>query len=155
MSASAPILREAQGGDVETLVRLINAGGPDGKPRRHLPDVLPSGYMKAFETIDADPNQLLMVAELSGTVVGTFQLTFLTYLAAASQPDAQIEAIHVLASHRRRGIGTFMLEWAITEAKHRDCRRVQLTTDKLRTEAHPLYLRLGFRFTHEGAKLIL
>lgn len=111
--------------------------------------------MQAFETIDSEPNHLLMVAEQDGTIVGTFHLTFLTYLAAAGHPDAQIEAIHVAAAHRRQGIGTLMLQWAIEEAKRRECRRVQLTTDKRRTEAHVLYQRLGFRFSHEGAKLCL
>ena len=48
-----------------------------------------------------------------------------------------------------------MLQWAIDEARQRDCRRVQLTTDKRRTEAHGLYQRLGFTFSHEGAKLYL
>ncbi|MCA9024300.1 MAG: GNAT family N-acetyltransferase [Planctomycetaceae bacterium] len=66
-----------------------------------------------------------------------------------------MEAVHVAAEHRRRGIGTMMLQWAIDEARQRDCRRVQLTTDKRRTEAHGLYQRLGFTFSHEGAKLYL
>jgi GNAT superfamily N-acetyltransferase len=148
-------IRKAAPRDVETILRLTNVGGPDGRPRRELPSVLPTTYMQAFTTIDSDPNHLLMVAEQDQTIVGTFHLTFLTYLAGAGRPDAQIEAIHVSASHRRQGIGTMMLQWAIDEAKRRNCRRVQLTTDKRRGEAHVLYQRLGFIFTHEGAKLNL
>ena len=148
-------IRKALPDDVSTIVRLVNAGGPEGKPRRELPSVLPNTYMQAFETIDSDRNHLLMVAEQDRTIVGTFHLTFLTYLAGAGYPDAQIEAIHVSATHRRQGIGTMMLQWAIEEAKRRKCRRVQLTTDKRRTEAHVLYERLGFAFSHEGAKLYL
>lgn len=155
MSASRIRIRQAGPRDVDAVVRIVNAGGPEGTPRRELPDVLPHTYMQAFETIDSEPNHLLMVAEQDGTIVGTFHLTFLTYLAAAGHPDAQIEAIHVAAAHRRQGIGTLMLQWAIEEAKRRECRRVQLTTDKRRTEAHVLYQRLGFRFSHEGAKLCL
>lgn len=140
---------------MESIVRLANAGGPDGKPRRELPDVLPQTYMEAFETIDSDPYQMLMVVQQGQTIVGTFHLTFLTYLAGEGRPDAQIEAIHVSAAHRRQGIGTQMLQWALDEAKRRNCRRVQLTTDKRRDEAHVLYQRLGFSFSHEGAKLYL
>lgn len=146
-------IRRAIKDDVEPIVRLVNAGGPDGKARQNLPSVLPDAYFDAFETIDTDPHQLLMVAEHDGTVVGTFHLSFLTYLAAAGKPDAQIEAIHVAADWRGQGIGTQMLQWAIAEATRRQCRRVQFTTDKRRTEAHRLYLRLGFQFSHEGAKL--
>lgn len=155
MSAVNIQIREAVPQDVDTIVRLINAGGPEGEPRRDLPGVLPDTYMKAFKVIDSDRNHLLMVAEQDGTIVGTFQLTFLTYLAGAGRPDAQIEAIHVSAPCRRQGIGTMMLHWAIKEAQSRKCRRIQLTTDKRRTEAHVLYQRLGFIFSHEGAKLYL
>ena len=155
MAAANMTIRKATPQDVEAIVRLANAGGPDGKPRRNLPDVLPDSYWKVFHTIDADANQRLMVIENEGVVIGTFHLTFLYYLAAAGRPDAQVEAIHVSADYRRQGIGSRMLEWVIHEAKNQDCRRVQLTTDKRRTEAHPLYLRLGFEFSHEGAKLYL
>ncbi|MGB0846410.1 MAG: GNAT family N-acetyltransferase [Thiolinea sp.] len=149
------VIRKAVKEDVEVIVRLANAGGPEGRPRRELPDVLPDAYYQAFTRIIADANQQLMVAESQGTVVGTFHLTFIYYLAAAGRPDLQIEAIHVAANQRRRGLGTKMLQWAIALAQEHDCRRVQLTTDKRRREAHGLYLRLGFVFSHEGAKLYL
>ena len=148
-------VRRATARDVEDVVRLINAGGPEGTPRQQLPDVLPDSYARAFEAIDADPNQLLMVVERDGNVIGTFQMTFLTHLAGAGRPDAQIEAIHVAEPHRSQGIGTVMLQWAVQEATRRECRRIQLTTDKRRTEAHAFYKRLGFVFSHEGAKLHL
>lgn len=148
-------IRKARPQDVDAIVRITNAGGPDGNPRARLPDVLPRSYREAFDEISSNPRELLMVAEMNDTVVGTFHLTFLTYLAGAGRPDAHLEAVHVTASHRRQGIGTAMLQWAIQEAKNRHCRRVQLTTDKQRTEAHALYKRLGFDFTHEGAKLYL
>lgn len=155
MNSSNVLIRKAEKQDVDSIVRLSNAGGPDGKPRRQLPEILPPTYQQAFETIDCDPNQMLMVAQLGDDIVGTFHLSLLTYLAGAGRADAQIEAIHVSAAHRRRGIGTMMLRWAIEEAGKRNCRRVQLTTDKRRGEAHVLYQRLGFEFSHEGAKLYL
>ena len=148
-------IRKATPDDIEAIVRLTNAGGPEGQPRRELPSVLPVEYHHAFAIIDSDPNQFLMVAERDGAVVGTFHLSFLTYLAAAGQPDAQIEAIHVSKAYRRQGIGTAMLNWAIEEAERRNSRRIQLTTDKRRSEAHDFYQRLGFTFSHEGAKLYL
>lgn len=155
MASLSVQLRQATSHDVDAIVRLVNAGGPENKARQALPAVLPLAYSEAFQVIDSDPNHLLMVAELGGCIVGTFHLTFLTYLAGAGRPDAQIEAVHVAAQHRGQGMGTMMLQWAIAEAKRRNCRRVQLTTDKRRTQAHSLYQRLGFTFTHEGAKLPL
>ena len=153
MLVTSVCIRKANSSDVEAIVRLSNAGGPDGKPRLELPDLLPDSYIRTFELISADPNHLLMVAELDRRVIGTFHMTFLYYLAGAGRPDAQIEAIHVAASHRRQGLGTKMLQWAIQEARRRECRRIQLTTDKRRAEAHAFYRKLGFKFSHEGAKL--
>jgi hypothetical protein len=37
----------------------------------------------------------------------------------------------------------------------RDCALVQLTTDKVRTDAHRFYTALGFVATHEGMMLAL
>lgn len=148
------VFRKAKFRDVETVVRMANTGGPDGNPRRELPLVLPNTYFEAFDIIDCDPNQFLMVAELRGEIVGTFHLSLITYLAGEGRPDVQVEAIHVRAGDRGKGIGTKMLQWVIQFGQDRNCRRIQLTTDKKRVEAHSLYRRLGFVFSHEGVKLV-
>lgn len=148
-------IRRAVVGDVETIVRLANAGGPGGVEREKLPAVLPPVYAETFARIAADPAQELMVATEDGAVVGTFHLTFLTSLAARGRRDLQVEAVHVAASHRNRGIGARMMEHALERARAEGCRRVQLTTDKARRDAHRFYERLGFRATHEGMKLAL
>jgi hypothetical protein len=44
---------------------------------------------------------------------------------------------------------------AISSARRRGCRIVQLTSDKRRPDAHRFYQRLGFTATHEGFKLPL
>lgn len=148
------IFRKANVADVDTIVRLANLGGPEGKPRAELPAALPAGYQQAYATIASDPHQALMVVEKDGAIIGTFHMTYITYLAGGGRPDLQIEAIHVAAAYRGKGIGTKMLQWAIAEARTKNCRRVQLTTDKRRRDAHRFYERLGFVFSHEGAKLV-
>ena len=148
-------IRKATEGDVDTIVRLVNAGGPEGKPRTVLPKDLPTEYLEAFRRIASDENEWLMVAEVDREIVGTFHMTFITYLHAAGRPDCQVEAIHVAEKHRGKGFGSQMLKWAIRCAREKRCRRLQLTTDKRRVEAHPFYEKLGFIFSHEGAKLVL
>jgi GNAT superfamily N-acetyltransferase len=145
-------IRKATVDDVDRIVRLSNAGGPSGS-RSVLPEKLPQAYYDAFAKIDSSPDNELMVAELDHVVVGTFQLTYLTYLAAAGQEDAQVESVHVAEEYRSRGIGAFMMNWVIEQARERNCRRVQLTTNKLRKDAHRFYKRLGFKDSHEGMKL--
>jgi len=147
-------IRKATREDVDRIVRLSNDGGPNG-PYKQLPDQLPQCYYDSFEKIAADPKQFLMIAEYEGSIVGTFHMTYLTYLAGEGRDDCQIEAVHVDSALRSMGIGSFMMTWAIAKAKARNCRRVQLTTNKLRTDAHRFYQRLGFELSHEGAKLWL
>ena len=148
-------IRKATSADVDKIVRLSNAGGPGGKPRKDLPDVLPDVYFQAFQRIQNDANQFLMVAESGANIVGTFHVTYLTYLPAAGQEDCQVENVHVRDDWRGKGFGTLMMRWVIDEASKRGCRRVQLTTDKTRKDAHRFYERLGFVMSHEGAKYTL
>ena len=117
-------IRRVTSADVDKIVRLSNAGGPDGTPRKVLPDVLPDVYFQAFQRIQSDANQFLMVAECGGKIIGTFHMTYLTYLPAAGQEDCQIENVHVLDLWRGKGVGTFMMRWVIDEASKRGCRRV-------------------------------
>jgi GNAT superfamily N-acetyltransferase len=155
MKPNELVIRDAQPQDLDTLVRLVNEGGPDGNPRETVPDRLPSHYLETFRIIAEDSRARLIVAELNGRIVGTFHLVYLTYLAGKGREDAQLEAVHVSRDHRNQGIGAAMMRWAIEEARKRNCRRVQLTTNKARTSAHRFYERLGFEATHEGMKLLL
>ncbi len=110
-------------------------------------------YLRAFEAIDADAAQLLLVAETGGTVVATMQLSFIPGLARQGALRAQIEAVRVHADLRGSGLGRAMVGWAVTESRRRGCALVQLTSDKQRPDAHRFYAELGFVATHEGFKL--
>ncbi len=83
------------------------------------------------------------------------QLSFLPGLARRGALRAQIEAVRVRDDHRGRGLGAALFQWAIEEARRRQCALVQLTTDKSRADAHRFYERLGFVASHEGLKLRL
>ena len=109
-------------------------------------------YEDALRAIEADPNNLLMVAELEGVVVGVFQLTIIQHVAFRGGRVAQIENVFVDDGARGRGVGTAMMRWAIDESKRRGCFRVQLTTNRARTRAHAFYERLGFVASHVGMK---
>jgi GNAT superfamily N-acetyltransferase len=140
---------------VPAIVRLL-ADDPLGSTRETANgDQIPDAYWRAFQAIDADPHQLLMVAEADGQIVGTLQLTVIPSLTYTGGERAQIEGVRVAARHRGRGLGREMVLWAIERARARGCRLVQLTTDKRRPEAVRFYESLGFRPTHVGMKLSL
>jgi GNAT superfamily N-acetyltransferase len=148
-------LRHATADDVAAIVALL-ADDPLGRTREQPAqdsDLKP--YLDAFEAIDSDPGQLLVVAADGAEVVATMQLTFIAGLSRRGALRMQIEAVRVAASQRGRGLGAAMMEWAIERARLRGCAVVQLTTDKSRTDAHRFYQRLGFLASHEGLKLTL
>lgn len=112
-------------------------------------------HRAAFEAIDADPNNELIVAELDGEVVGTMQLTYIPGISRRGALRMQIEAVRIVSTLRGRGLGRQMMEWAVERGRARGCALVQLTTDKARKDAHRFYDSLGFVASHEGYKLAL
>jgi len=144
-------IRRAQRRDVPEIVALLADDAIAESREQSAPD----DYMRAFDAIDADDRQLLVVAETDGTVVGTLQLSFIPYLTYRGGERAQIEAVRVRSTSRDQGIGRRMLESAIEQARVRGCHLVQLTMDKRRTDARRFYESLGFEATHEGFKLHL
>jgi GNAT superfamily N-acetyltransferase len=149
------VLRTATRADVSAIVDLIAADqlGATRDGVRDEKDL--AAYAAAFQSIEADPAHLPLVAEQDGQIVGTFQLSFLPGLARRGALRAQIEAVRVADSQRGSGVGAAMMRWAIGEAQRRGCSLVQLTTDKARADAHRFYARLGFVASHEGMKLAL
>ena len=147
-------LRQAVHSDLEKIVQLIFEDDL-GSKRECYKRPLPLGYEAAFAEIQSDPRSQLLVADFQGKVVGTFQITFITYLTYGGRTVAQLEAVHVDKEYRSQKVGEFMMKWAIDEARNRQCHRIQLTTNKLRSRAHRFYERIGFKPTHEGMKLIL
>jgi GNAT superfamily N-acetyltransferase len=110
---------------------------------------------EAFEAIAADPCHRLLIAELGGERVGSFQLSFVPGVALGGAWRGQIEFVRVASPLRGRGIGEAMMRWAVEECRKRGCYLVQLTSDLQRPAAHRFYERLGFVASHAGFKLRL
>ncbi|NDV01890.1 GNAT family N-acetyltransferase [Pseudoroseicyclus sp. CLL3-39] len=126
-----------------------------GAAREDLGPPLPAGYHAAFAAIRADANQLLLVAEEEGEVVGTMQLTFLPGLSHKGAWRGQLEAVRVASARRGQGLGRQMVLWGIEECRRRGCAQMQLTSHNDRAEAHRFYRGLGFAQSHSGFKLKL
>jgi GNAT superfamily N-acetyltransferase len=146
--------RQAARGDLAPIVALL-ADDALGARRERNEDPLPDAYHGAFDAIDGDPNNELIVAEHEGDLVGVLQLTFIPYLTYQGGRRALIEGVRVAEPFRGRGIGRRFFEWAIERARDRGCHMLQLTTDKSRGEALRFYESLGFLASHEGMKLHL
>jgi GNAT superfamily N-acetyltransferase len=148
------ICRHAAAADLATLVALLN-DDQLGKGRNPLYADAAAAYEVAFQQMQADPNNYIVVAEIDGRVSGCYQLTFIRGLSYAGALRAQIESVRIASALRGGGHGTVMMRDAIRRAEARGCRLVQLTTDIRRTESRRFYERLGFAASHHGMKLWL
>ena len=79
---------------------------------------MPKSYYSAFEKINSDENQELIIVENDKLeVVGTMQLSFIQYLTYQGGIRAQIEAVRIRKDQRGTGLGTKMFERAIQRAR--------------------------------------
>ncbi|NEW78306.1 MAG: GNAT family N-acetyltransferase [Gelidibacter sp.] len=146
--------RRATKNDLPFIVKMM-ANDKLGKLRENDQEPLPETYYEAFDLINSDPNQELIVVENENDpeILATFQLTFIQYLSYQGKLRAQIENVFVREDLRGQGIGQKMFEWAIERAKERNAHLLQLTSDKQRPRALKFYKDLGFIASHEGMKL--
>ena len=112
-------------------------------------------YEDALARIDEDARNDLFVAELDGTVAGTFQITYIPHIFDHGRERALIETVFVAADRRGQGIGSAMLAFALQQARAHGCAMAQLHSNKARADAHRFYEAAGFKCTHEGFKAVL
>ena len=148
------MFRNARPDDLKMLLSML-ADDSLGKQRELVSDAMPECYLRAFSAIQKDLNNELIVVEVTQSVVGMLQMTFIPYLTYQGSWRALIEGVRVHKNHRGQGVGKQMFDWAIQRARERGCAIVQLTSDKRRSNALRFYERLGFVASHEGFKLRL
>jgi len=155
MPSSPPLIRRATEADLPRIVELIHLGAVGGKGVEDLGPPLPQAYYDSFRSFERFPEAKLMVAEVDGVVVGTVQFHLLPGISGRGTPTAEVESVHVAEAMRGKRVGEAMMGWAIDEARRLGCKRLQLTSNKARADAHRFYERLGLVKSHEGMKLNL
>lgn len=146
--------RTATRADVPAVLALL-ADDEISQSRGPVTEEADAAIWSAFEEIDADPNNELLVADDNGEIVATCQLTFVPGLSRGGARRMTIEAVRVRADRRGDGLGRTFVTFVLDRARERGCRIAQLTTDKRRVDAQRFYQRLGFESSHEGMKLAL
>ena len=138
--------------DLQNIVQML-ADDPLGKKREIFTEPLSDKYFKAFEEIEQDKNNEIILACYDEKIVGFFQITYIPYLTYMGRWRALVEGVRVHKAFRNKGIGKALILRSINLAKKRNCHLIQLTTDKKRPEAIVFYKSLGFVPSHEGMKL--
>lgn len=109
-------------------------------------------YEAAFDAIEREPGNCVIVGEVDGRVVATYQLTLISNLSLTATRRAQIEAVRVAEDCRGQGIGAALLDDAETRARAEGAGLLQFTSNRARDRAHDFYERAGFVPSHVGFK---
>src|SRR5437762_771756 len=112
MSAVAPpvaglVCRRATRADLPRLLELL-ADDVLGRNREGIGSS-EAVYERAFNAIDGDRNQLLLIGAIDGLVIAMLQVTFIPGLSRRGAWRANIEAVRVSNDLRSRGIGGWLI----------------------------------------------
>jgi RimJ/RimL family protein N-acetyltransferase len=137
------IVRPAQPSDAEGLTELGTAVGSE--PEGWL--VTTNGWRtvnderRYLRAIRRYPNAAVFVAEDEGAIVGRLSIARDQHPASAHVADL---GLMVAASHRRRGIGTGLLDAAVAWARESGVKKLELHVFPWNEAAIRLYERYGF-----------
>lgn len=113
---------------------------------------VPDRYLAAFDAMQVEARNHLIVADQARRVVACYQITFISGLSLSATRRAQIEGVRVAAECRGQGLGEALIRDAETRARAAGCGLLQFTTNRARTDAHRFYDRMGFTPSHIGYK---
>ena len=140
--------RTATRADVPAVVALL-ADDVLGAAREGA-DLAP--YLAAFDAMQAEGGNQLIVGEQAGAVVATYQITFISGLSLRATRRALVESVRVAAALRSQGIGAALMADAEARARAAGCGLIQLTTNRDRSRAHAFYAAQGYQPSHLGFK---
>lgn len=143
------IIREAARSDLADVIALLHEDVIREIDESHVD---PSAYAGAFDEINADAHQQLLVGEVDGEVVATVQLTWVRHLTYIGGLMCVVESVRVRSDLRSRGLGRELMGHVISLARERGAVRVELSTNATRVRAQQFYADLGFVASHVGMK---
>ncbi|MBT8456318.1 MAG: GNAT family N-acetyltransferase [Rhodobacteraceae bacterium] len=143
--------RIARREDVPDVMALLTddvlGGGREGAPMEH--------YLAAYDAMQAEGTNHLIVGQAGGRIVATYQITFISGLSLRATRRAQIESVRVASDLRGQRIGEAMIADAEARARAAGCGLLQLTMNQTRTDTARFYARMGFAASHTGFKKAL
>ncbi len=143
-------VREVEEADVEVVLMLL--GQLSDSPAEACS---PVDVRRTWQKIRRQHGRTLLVATVDGTPAGTADVTIVPNFTHGCRPWAIVENVVVDRRQRRRGVGRALLADIIRRAHDNGCYKVQLLSNRRRTEAHVFYRSLGFETTAEGFRLYL
>ncbi len=134
------VIREAKESDLGQILELYRDAGIDAGN-----SFTPDEARDQLAVLGEYPNYRVFVAELGGTVVGTYELLIMDNLAKRGRRSAIVEDVAVANQQRGQGIGRAMMEHAMQQARDAECYKLALSSNLRRPGAHAFYEALGFK----------
>ena len=132
------IIRQARRSDVTRIVALFVEDEADAI----LEAVNIDAYEAAFDAMEAERDNLLIVGEMNARIVASYQVTFIAGLADHGARRAHVAALRVAPDMAGQGLEQKMLEDAKSRARAARCRLIQIGA--MPEEAAELMERIGF-----------
>ena len=111
-------------------------------------------YLAAVRETRANGGEMLVAVD-GHDVIGIVQVVIFRHFQRNGGYCCELESVHVRSDHRSQGIGGNLLRAAEELARSRNCYRIQLTSNNLRTDAHRFYEINGYVKSHLGFKKYL
>ena len=142
-------VRAASAADLPALLDLYTELHPADPPPSE------QAALDAWRAIEAQVGRTVLVAESAATVIGTVDCAVLANLTRNARPFALVENVVVTTGSRRSGVGSALLDAAVSLARQAGCYKVQLLSRAERHAAHAFYESHGFRAVAQGYRRYL
>ena len=104
-----------------------------------------------WETILADPNHHIIVADEDGKIVSSCVCVIIPNLTRGLRPHAFIENVVTHSEYRKRGLATACLDYAKEIAEREGCYKLLLATGSKEESTLRFYERAGYNRTDKTA----
>jgi GNAT superfamily N-acetyltransferase len=130
------MIREAERTDRAQIFKLYKMLVPNSKKMKVEEEQI--------DNIRRDPNNLLLVYDEGGEILGTLTLNICLQALHGFRPYGVVENIIVHENYRSKNVGQKLLQYVEEYCKSIDCHRIMLLSNSKRQRAHQFFEREGY-----------
>ncbi|QGA55436.1 GNAT family N-acetyltransferase [Sulfolobus sp. E5-1-F] len=141
-------IRRASREDVKTLIDFFSRMyrlNSEFDPLLLTPENLEERINKVLEKSLEDTNEMIVVAEDQGRVVGAARVLIIDRLFYVPEKEALIREFYVHPSYRRQGVGNEIVNFIINELKNKGIEIIGAEFPSRNLIAISFYRKMGFR----------
>lgn len=139
-----PVIRLATEADIPCILGLYQELNTPPYQTGHDRSPSMEECRRVFAELSEIPGHELVVAEESGSVIGTLVLLIVPNLSHGALPWALVENMVVTRRYRHCGVGKSLMDYALKRARDAGCYKTTLSSNKKRRGAHRFYRSVGF-----------